>query len=494
MTSATLSCSIAKQRPSIRLRTPMKKAARTNKKAQASRSLPRWPLLIAALPPLFIGWCTLSYSSDFPVWEEWDFMVEWDRYLSGGHWIQGLFESYYGHHPAFSMFLLLVLGKLTHFATKPEWALVWLLTAVVVGIYVWWLCRADRRLFLLLPIASLLMFSMRSVEVFFDGWNVSTALVFFELQLVLSLLAIGSLTWWKLAGALVISFLAAFTWGSGQLAFIIGAFVLSLRRPLPAKKLAAWTTMSAASLALYWSLPSSVPWPAGSVHGWSYCRAFLLLLGNSLFETASLSPGLVMAGLISLLVVVVVIPKLASLRDPVLLPWFGMLLFILVTLGAIIKVRVIPSEAEALVSRYAFVTSQLLLVILAILSIVCVSGEQADQRLAPAAKRWLFRAAAGCVGSALIVAAVYGNYQMTAKIRIWQPGLARMRIVARQAPWCLTPEMLLGSTSNDRKALERGLAIMRRWRVGMFRPRPDVPSPPLDESTFAKQTCNQATP
>ena len=106
----------------------------------------------------------------------------------------------------------------------------------------------------------------------------------------------------------------------------------------------------------------------------------------------------------------------------------------------------------------------------------------------------LFRAAAGCVGSALIVAAVYGNYQMTAKIRIWQPGLARMRIVARQAPWCLTPEMLLGSTSNDRKALERGLAIMRRWRVGMFRPRPDVASPPLDESTFAKQTCNQATP
>jgi hypothetical protein len=466
----------------------MKKAAATNKKAPAKtlrartrRSLPWWSLLTAAMPPLFVGWCVLAYScsADYPVWEEWDFMPEWDRFLSGGRWIHGLFESYYGHHPAFSMFLLLVLGKLTHFAPRPELALVWVLTAVLVGIYGWWLWRAHRLLLLLLPIATLLLFTLRSMEIFFDGWNFQVPLVFIELQLVLSLLAIGSLTWWRLACALVISFLAAFTWGSGQVAFMIGAFILSLRRPLPRIELAAWMTVSAASLALYWSLPSSIPWQASSADGSNYCRGFLLLLGNSLIETNSIWPGILISGVVSLLVVVVVIPKLPSLRDPALLPWFGMLVFILATLSAIITVRVIPSETSAQFSRYAFVTSQLLLVILAILSTVKMSGTQRDPAhlLAPAALLWPLRGAVGCCCLALVAVSLWGNYQMIAKLRVWQPGLRQTRIIARQAPWCLTPELLLGSASNDRKALERGLEIMRRWQVGVFRPRPGVPLP-----------------
>ena len=76
------------------------------------------------------------------------------------------------------------------------------------------------------------------------------------------------------------------------------------------------------------------------------------MIGNGLLKTSSIWPGLVIIGAVSLVAVVVVVPKLASLRDPALLPLFGMLAFILATLHAIITVRVIPSESTAQSSRF----------------------------------------------------------------------------------------------------------------------------------------------
>lgn len=268
------------------------------------------PLLLAILPPVFIGVCIFVYGVDFPNWDEWIIGGYLDKFAHNTLSIRDLFQQQNGYRQFFPNLIFVSLGWLTSWDVRSGmWASLLFACLISSNIYQlgkWSFPRNPRWTFL---IANLLIFS----PIQYDNWLQGQQLIYFlPIACLTSSLLIATAdrlsTRTKFVVCAVMSIISSFSAGNGMLCWILLLPILTWpwsRRELGGKKwwILAWLLAFLFTAVVYfYDFPAlqTEPVPGTKASALQAIRFLLVLLGEPLAVSRFYVPFCIGLFLISL--------------------------------------------------------------------------------------------------------------------------------------------------------------------------------------------------
>ncbi|MBX7246930.1 MAG: hypothetical protein K1X53_15645 [Candidatus Sumerlaeaceae bacterium] len=315
-----------------------------------------------------VGFCGVNV----PVHDEWHLVDMFDRSYSGTLTWDYLWLMRNEHRIFFPLLLLLGLGRLSHWDLRWElWANV-AIVAAVFGITAWQIVSTSRRLpgrlaWWLLPLVSLVFFSLSQLEMWVWGITVTNTMsVFFVVSSTLLLANSHGRTGWVL-GSLALAVCASFSFGTGLAVWPAGALCL-LGLPVTQQRrwrlFAFWFLAGAICVGLYFQGYNHNPAryrETGFLETWGlFANYFCACLGGPVSSAST--NGAMWAGVLAIYVLIGLswyLVRSGAMTGPQLLPYWVLAIDAALMTGFVAVGRFRFSAAQAMSSRYVIFASPL---------------------------------------------------------------------------------------------------------------------------------------
>jgi len=175
---------------------------------------------------------------DTPIWDSWRMIPLFAKSYSGELTFHDFWQQHNEHRLIFSRLIILVLGRLTSWNTLYEAMLNVLITLGILIVVYNQLKQKFPKLpwFYLLPVLSLLLFSLNQFENWLLGFTLHIFLHVLVVIGAINLLTNPKLNWKYLISAIGLSFVATFTFGTGLIFWLLGLTLLVLYKNISPKK------------------------------------------------------------------------------------------------------------------------------------------------------------------------------------------------------------------------------------------------------------------
>ena len=204
-----------------------------------------WQRLALFMPPLLnlllLTFLVFHYAIDAPDWDQWHFIPFLDRAYSHQLTLRDFWAQHNEHRLLFPRLIMLICARLSGWNIRWELAVNLLLALGIYGVYVRLIRRSAAQSGYaafgnLIPVAGLIVFSLRQWQNWTWGW---------QLQIFLNVLAVvagvAALTragngWGRVWAGIGCGIVATYSFGNGLLFWFVGAFVLLCAPADPRKK------------------------------------------------------------------------------------------------------------------------------------------------------------------------------------------------------------------------------------------------------------------
>jgi len=315
---------------------------------------------VVAIPALVQLLFILRFGVNVVYCDQWNFVPIIDKWYSGSLTISDLISQDAEHRYFFPRIVMLILALVTHYNTVAEmivsWIILILTTLIILRIYVRSQGISVPSALGFLPV-TLFLFNFRQHENILWGWQISYYLAILFFILALFLIERSGQSGLSFCMALVCAVLSSFSAFFGLFTWVV-CFIFLLILQRKKELILAWGLAGIITFLLYfwqWQKPVGNPvfFPVAS-HPLQGALFFFLNVGaplSYLYRYALLS-GLVILCLCGM--VLWISRKEGLIRKHA--PWISLLLFSLLTSGAILIGRGGLGDGTALWSRYTTVT------------------------------------------------------------------------------------------------------------------------------------------
>ena len=424
-------------------------------------------LLGILLPGAIVLYYVRTFGVNVPVHDEWHFMSTLDKFYAGNEWPQALVDHYGEHRVPVAKAIILALAPFTKYNVKTEMYLSALL--MILGAWLCWrlLQRTHAPPWLIIPIGWLFV-STSQFENLLVGWQIQIPLMNVFVLLTILLLSQEPLQLKHEALAAVTALLATFSFANGLLIWpVLILFVAVRTRARGAAVL--WTFLTIGAVWLYASgysgfhrIPGDqAPDYIGTLtkKPVAVAKLFIASVGNNFGAGAAMSN--LIAGLVLLLILAVIAYgwRLVRTSDETFSPWVALLLFSMMSAGAIAVGRAHDWRAFATPSRYLSITIFIPIAML-------VLGARLLRDVPPAMQR-----VAVAIAAVLLLA---GAWQHSRAVRLgWAIGEANRNQNLNTVPCLVTyrtapDDCLRKLYARDGAYVRLNARTLERWRLGPF--------------------------
>ncbi|OFW06105.1 MAG: hypothetical protein A3H96_23840 [Acidobacteria bacterium RIFCSPLOWO2_02_FULL_67_36] len=249
----------------------------------ASRAL---PILLAAVPLLYLIWFARTFYVDVPFWDQWELVPKLDKLAAGTLGVQDLWFQHNEHRPLFPVVLMLVLARLS------GWNIAWEIAANVIfglGIFIVFARALETAPGgsprWLLPFFAALIFSPAQWENWLWGWQISVLMGVCSALLGLYLTATLARDRWRFVGALGCGVWSTFSFAAGLVYWPVGlSAILAGTRDGRVRRAAAWALVAALTIAAYFHgyVQPAQPSLLSSFSSWDRFRTLLVYTASYL--------------------------------------------------------------------------------------------------------------------------------------------------------------------------------------------------------------------
>lgn len=433
----------------------------------------------AALPIVWLVYAVATYGYDLPYLDSWAVVPLLDKSYDGTLTFSDLWAPRNCHRMLVPLSLMVGLARLTRWNHFAEMAVNVFLG---VGVYLTLLHMLRRtsagvagrlRVWPLVPVLSVLVFSLVQLESWLLGWHISLFLPLFAIIAGLALLAHPGCGWLRWCGAVGLGALATFSRGEALIFWPAGFVVQLLVRARSPKeqacRLIVWTAAAALLLVLFlWGMSGTLSGTdllQGLKHPVQFLLFVLVYLGSSLLNfspTGEVFAGTV--GLVAWLALVAYLLRGRCVRPELLALWIALGLFAIGSAAMTAAVRLPFGYLHATSSRYTTFSAPFWISLVVLINL---SGARADagQRRDHPERSPAFLAT--LVVCALFLVSSACSYWYFAQK---DPVVKR----ARAELFRLEDETLMRRLHPDPAALPPWVDVLREHRLSVFRNvRPD---------------------
>ena len=402
----------------------MNRAHHTNDQPRRSFQQRRILAALAALPFLYLVAVMIRYHLDFPYLDQWEFVPLLEKSYAAHVTLGDLWAQHNEHRLIFPRFIMLVL------AHASRWNIAWELAVNVVlgaGIFVSLVCLlkqtekalASARLDWLVPLASLLVFSMSQWENWMLGWQLQELLNALAVVAGLILVSNPALRSGGFVAALALGVVAMYSFANGLLYWPIGLLALFLVLPAKSKatsqRLAVWIAAGGLTGASY--LYDYHP-PAYHPSMWflfqqpiEFLLYVLKYLGAPLVNWSG--PGAALAGLFGLCLCAALVARIRRVRPyrfSLTVPYLALALYGVASAVITAIGRTGFGSDQAMSPRYVTFAN---LLWFSNIGLTASYLALVPSRLTPHARRRIAVSAGLAIAFLLMFASLYGTYRWT---------------------------------------------------------------------------------
>jgi len=427
--------------------------------------------VLTILPFVLLVIAVARYGFDAPFQDSWAFVKVLERSYAGQFPWAELWAQHNEHRLFFPKLVMLALARATHWDLRVELAATILFAVGTFAVVARMWRRTAKRLDVngaewMLPLLSLLLFSMSQWQAWLWGWQLQMTLNILVVVGAVALLTAAQPAWWKLLAAACLGFVATHSFASGLAVWPIGLCLLlcdrSPKRRENAIRVTFWLAATAASVYSYFhgymEPAEHTAYGAFLKHPFRYGGYVLAYLG------APIAPWNTWAAMACGAIGVVVCVALGTglVRDkqlglPAIAPYFGLALYALANAMITGIGRSGYGLGQALSSRYIPFASLLWIPLAALLMIHASKAAETGRRHMARVSRALLCAMAGFV----LLAIAYGTYRADERWDAFVP--------AREALLKGDDAAQLGHLYPDVEFLREQREILRRYRLSVFR-------------------------
>ncbi len=327
--------------------------------------------VLAIIPLLCLIYYVSEYMVDVPFWDQWGYIPLLEKAYEGTVTFNDLWRQQLEQRPFFPRLIVIQLARLSKWKISYE-----LTTNILLSIATFLIITyqiritnkfiKDRKPCWLIPIISLIIFSLAQSEGWLWGWAMLFFLSVFAVTSGIVVLANFGSKWTGFCSAALLGILGTYSFGNGLLCWPIGLFILYFINYQDKKnktlKLILWTATSILIIGSYLYTYQTKPQQPSVLfclsHPFQYLVYVLSYLGSPLFSYNLI--GAMLLGLFGLIIFVFMIHNLIKYQNiklQVLTPYIAMGFSSIgaALLTGIGRVRFGPQQA--LSSRYITVSS-----------------------------------------------------------------------------------------------------------------------------------------
>jgi len=440
------------------------------------RPWPGWrylPFLLAAIPLVYLISMVIRYRVDVLFWDEWALVPLVRRSYEGAFAWPQLWKWYNEHRIFFPRLILLTLVRATGWNVCYELAVNLLAACGICTALVWQLERSRKAIGdggpnWLIPVVSVMVFSLNQWENWLWGWQVSYLLNVCAVVAGLVVLASATVKWWRLPLALALGLVASYSLASGLIYWPLGLVVLGLRSGAGRREkhlhLAAWALFGAAVIACY--LHGFRPEPQHTPLGTflrepaAFARYFLAYLGAPISREHAIRAGVV--GLLALPALAFALLRRERVKLELLAPYLAFSGYAIVTAGLTGMGRMSFGIDQALTSRYLLLSNLLWVSDLALLYLLVKTSR-------PPRAGWGMRslpAGAGVVAIALLTCCALRSSAAAKPAFI---SFSHQLAAGRAALLSGRDDEALRMINANPKAAREAAEVLKRYHLSVFR-------------------------
>jgi len=471
--------------------------------------------ILALVPLVFLLWVVNQYAVSVPFQDQWELVPLLEKMYQGHLTVHDLWVQHNEHRLFFPQIIMLLLARLTHWNIRYELAVNIILALGLFAVFVHQVRITARKLAVprlpwAIPAVSLVVFSVSQYENWLWGWQLQMFLNLLAVAGAIVLLANDPFRWWKFSAAALLGIVANYSFANGALVWPIGLLLLLVATAgLPQRNAAVtgWLGVGALTLATYYyhyQKPAELP--ALSLifkMPLAYAAYVFRYLGGMCAQglAGSTSRDGVIALIIGLAVTVatgwagwkLVHRKIADVRT--LLPYFGLILYSLISALITGVGRLGLGIDQALVSRYCTMTVPLWVSVVVLLILLRIDGYRAmDAATAALAQKkrkfttrhyvrlalrniaaWLFLNAIIILAIGLLaVGSVCATDYAMVQFLVQTDGRKCLLNVAAN-PEAVTDDANLRLLYPESAVIRERYPVLIKYRLSLFR---DAPTPP----------------
>ena len=333
---------------------------------------------LAIVPAALIVRLISEYGVNVPFGDEWSLVPLFAKWNDHQLTFADLFRQHNEHRILFPKLIYIAFAQLTHWNLRAEMLFSVFLCAItsacIYGLLRQTVGGSSRRRLAIWVICNLLIFSPSQAENWMWGFQLAMFIPTVCLVAILLILHVPKINAIRLAGAIALAFIAAFSFGSGLLIWPVVGLYLFLRGT-DKRWIWAWIAAFILTAGLYFVRYESLAPPGGVPAGpVDYVIYFLWFNGNALGQLP-IHYRLIVTGFIGAGAIVIYFGTVAAFlraRGPALrtaVPWMALATYALGSALLTTYSRVHESTQQALDSRYSTVSVNLYLGLLALLVI-----------------------------------------------------------------------------------------------------------------------------
>jgi hypothetical protein len=438
--------------------------------------------LLVLVPVLFLIAMVAKYRVDVPVWDQWALVPQLEKSFNGTLTLNDLWAQHNEHRLVFPKLIMILLARLSRWNISLELAFNVFLAMGIFGALALGLKKTFRSLSesppgWLLVFLSVMVFSLNQVENWLWGWDIQIFLNTLAGIGVIILIIGRRLRWRNLLAAALLSIIAAYSYASGLLFFMMGALAIILAVAVEKKTrffyFLFWSVISTAVIYSYLYHYRAPPQHPSLSLTWNsllhYLRYVLTYLGAGLLSS-DVNPSMaLLAGISGVLLFVLAITMISATKKIGawdLAPYLALSLYALCTALLTGIGRAGFGDIQAMSPRYVAFSSLFWISLVVLMVILLRIGRPKTHLMAkPARILW------GCSLVLIVALSTTSSWhsRLLFKERCQYLSPARGELLS------LKNEELLERIyphlrEIDRKEMEKAVNFLRLKKLSVFRP------------------------
>lgn len=211
---------------------------------------------LALIPFVYLVSLVVQYTVDVPVWDQWCLVPLIEKSYQGTLSIHDLWTQHNEHRILFPRIIMLILARISGWSTSYELAVNLLFAAGILAVSMYQTritlkCIGNHGTNWLLPITSLMVFSLNQWENWLWGWQMTMLLNVFAVVTGIILLANPEFRWSRFLVALLLGVVATYSFANGIMYWPIGLLLLFLASPKRKSSVALWVAAGLITVSSY---------------------------------------------------------------------------------------------------------------------------------------------------------------------------------------------------------------------------------------------------
>lgn len=220
-------------------------------------------LVLALIPFVCLVYFVAKYKVDVPYWDQWELIPLLEKSCQGRLSFSDLWAPHNEHRPFFPLTIMVTLACFSNWKISYE-----LMTNILLGVGIflivtYQLRKTDRsisnhKVCWLIPIASLMIFSLSQFENWLWGWQIQIFLNVLTVAVGVVLLANYATDWLCYILALLMGIIGTYSFSNGLVYWVVGLLILfSVKHQAKRNKILKiiiWISVSVIIICTYWPL------------------------------------------------------------------------------------------------------------------------------------------------------------------------------------------------------------------------------------------------